>query len=739
MKYGTRQFARYPRYLSSLIWLIMCFALAASSAYGAPKEDNYGFIIDAESVSEMGNQNANLHKHEKIDIKLRALNNTHFVDMLFVADRPKEAKEVMTFVLDELKQRKQKVNLKMGLVHNGKSDASEFSDITKRLKNQGYGKLHFWERKNKRDHKTMVNGLIAIFKDIIASRDKTQSRFFREPSDAGTKQSILVYVSQNDSKKYPPPKNSWFMFIAFALFVVFTGGLGFAAAGLGASLGARALATAVGLGIFSGTWSPSDSYYVQAQDTLEKLNQLADGEPYQKHINAHEAKQILDAFLHPLVSGYEVWSFVDGAENERYEPGNQMNRFTCDGDWCSHISDEHLFKVVNPNVYERKSLYPPGWKEGDPPPPNLKQIIEKKITLEYRGSKLPDDGGKCLAKLMKKNNIKSNSTVTVCVKSTLCEMRYQAGGTIGKLNNMLGSLTTPEAKKEVKELKRAYQGFDRKASSAKAVQFDIKKDIVNSKDSQTNISARIHKKYQTLDRLTLTYKYNNVYVTRTFDKDVRVFQPNICKNKVNGKKISDAAKFMADNNANPVPFCIEVCTKPKSKPPKGVGSMCGKRRPGIEFIKLAQNTGGLISGLCSVRSSETIDHMGEALTSAKTLFSYGGSRVRLKEVPKEFVSIQIVDAQGKNLLLKSQLPSLVGNIINYLNEDLKKGEGLLVRGNTLYLPLRMRHLNLLKERLGDEAKKYWKEFVDIYNPADPEDFKKNKLHLIVEYKKEKKP
>lgn len=753
MKHCIRKFARY---LSGFIWLSLCFALAVSSAYGAPLEDNSGYLIDAESVSEMGNPNVN--PLDRIDIKRAALHNTHFVDMLFVADRTKETKDVMNYVLKELKDRKQKLNLKMGLVHEGKADESYFKDINQELKDQGHGDLVFMPKKEDgRSHKTMLDGLIAILKDIVEHKKNSQKKFFREPSDAGTKQNILVYVSENDSKKYLPPRRGWFNFLAFILFVVVTGGLGFASVGLFGSLGAGAVATAVGLGMFSGSYDlMNDDYYSMAEETLEQLRRLVGLERHNKHIDAHEAYQVLEGVLVPVVGQYEVWSFVGGAENKRYERKKAYEkdetdlRIQCKDGWCSHRRDAHMFKVVKPNTENRQSLYPSSviLKPGQPPPPGARTSAKSELEKEmkrhsYTGRlKMEQDG--CLARMLDPETMVKPPKPAGC--SYLCEQRYH--DSIKKLKN-----------KPNRQLhQQAYEDINQKAGDDVDVIIDaakIKEIFEASKtDSNTSIDTSLNKQTKRLTSLKLTYEYKKgVYVTRSFDHGVKVFSKQVCEKLVNNKLSQKAVQNFLDHEINPIPFCIKVCAKTQPKQSRrSSGGNCKYSRPGDQFMELAVLTRGLNSGLCALanKNKDTEKNIGEALTSRETLFSYGGSRVKLSSIPKKFVSIQIQGTKGKGLLDASTAKKIVKNLNEDLNrkepKDWKKGDKVrsLVIGDTLYLPLVPFHFREVVENkseigYGGVYKEAWEDFIKAYTPEkDPEETTKDKLFLIVEFIKKTK-
>lgn len=646
---------------------------------------------------------------ELFDYRKRASFATHFIDMLWVVDQDvhsgitnlDKAHDLMVYVIEQLAAQNQKISLKIGLVTGHGGGAGELSSGKKRslnkllqrhfqtsliTHNQGFGGY--------RRTKVLVDGVMYLTKN---------PDFIRFPN-SGTKQNIIVFVTQDDSKHYPKPKKGWFNSIWIVIgiaAIVLTGG-----AALGAALTTGQIIAGAALGSAAVVGG-----LIQNKNERDRINRqyekLSRADRYQPHLKAEDAQMTLDSLMGVARGGnYEVWSIVGDAPRKIHKNPKSLGRqeyrsssTRTSYDW--KLTTERGFKTSyvlanNSSDIKRKftlKRWNAGGRQGTL---GSQQDVEQ--VLDSKAYRLKNDQGKetCLDAFKVPN-------LSGC--RAMCEVYYTSN--VG----------------EYKGNEAYYDGLNQGVTS------DIWLEMMNSGGE---VSLDIHEEEDfDIQVAKFTYKKQGQNRVRYFGPSsmMKDLHPSVCQEigQVRGvapeQKI---AKILFDSGLHPQPMCMQVCPNkgPYSVLPPGSTGGC-KRRKGWEYIKLVEQTGGVSFTPCESGDKASRQLIDKVLTSSAAIFSKVGTRVRLKEVPCKIVDINIFNAQGQSVFKG------IHEVRRTVVKDINDNDKVFIRGREVIVPTTKETVAKMVQDgfIRSGSQRNWEKFVEKYMAAHDKKSAKQKLRI----------
>ena len=655
---------------------------------------------------------------EKFDYRKRASFTTHFIDMLWVVDQDEhsgitnleQAHDLMIHVIEKLAlaAQDQKINLKMGLVTGHGGGTGELSSQKKNTLNKLLRKrfqtsliTHNQGFHGYRRTKVLVDGVMYLTKN---------HDFIRFNVD-GTKQNIIVFVTQDDSKHYPKPKKGWFNSIWIAIgaaVIVLTAG---AAAPLALTTTQIIAGSALGSAAVVGGLIQNRSRRDEINRKYEKLSRA---DRYQSHLTAKEAGETLDGLMGVAGGGnYEVWSIVGDAPRKIHKNQRSLGRKEVrpiNRDW--KLTTQRGFKtsyvLANNSSDINRKFTLKNWNAGGRQgaarsETDVKQVLDRK---NYR-LKNDRDKATCLDTFKVPN-------LSGC--RAMCEVYYTS------------------AVPEYQGNKAYYDGLNQGVTSN-----PIWLEMISSGNK---VRLDIHEE-EDFDIQIAKFEYEQQGQTRVRyfwpSSMMKDLHPNVCHKigQVRGvlpeQPEQRVAKILFDSGLHPQPMCMQVCPNkgPYSTLPKGSTGGC-KRRKGWEYIKLVEQTGGISFTPCESRDKASRQLVDKVLTSSAAIFKHVGVQLRLKEAPAKIVDINIFDVQGQSVFKGYH------EVRKTVVKDINRNPEAFFRERMLIVPTTRDTVEkLVEERfIRRGGQRHWERFVEKYTAVHDKSIKQK---IIIEYQKRSQP
>ena len=500
-------------------------------------------------------------------------------------------------------------------------------------------------------------------------KDATGVYFFRDsPSEKSHK--IFVFVTTDDSKKYPKPRKGFFsrlvFFVAAVVFVVATQGAG--------------LTLLQGLALSGGAAFVRASY----EENLRKKNreayeQLMRMDKYRWH---PKTGNFLDALVGKKGDGgrREGGRFAPGSEYERAHPYKNIDTWAFVGGggktpmdaWEScevETSGDELTKVVHTNHYNVKIDYKVDWDVTGADKANNLQNTCKALRAHDQGA--GGDGVSCEDDLDKGKFDKKFKHTTRCralceVDETTLEGRYKES-----LQDVGVNLTSDESSEAFEKF---YDEISGTSGSKKCL---LKREMIDTQLARR--SPRVGRGLfgRSYSRGGITYRYTNAFPPpkieflafggKAYVGDHFKLSKGVCEalpQDFNSAKIdcpsmrldSDdrdgyagwAKKLSADDLKSHT--CFQICGEGDEYWSKD----CRVRRTGRQYLGLVKETGGISAPLCA-DWGDYYKHKPSSMSGLGQFKAAGITRLRstftLKKNIRELKSIKFKYSSGDDFII----------------------------------------------------------------------------------------
>lgn len=555
-----------------------------------------------------------------------------YINMLWIVDQSygtasgAAATELMSYIMDKLADSSYNIKLKMGLVSNKPLPGR--AQLDAKFKRFGSERqLIFTQDENIYKYVTLEGAMqhLALGGYSQIFRHSTQYQHKRQKN-------IMVFITKEDSKHYPPPRQGgWFSnFWKIAGVVV---------ANMFAPGAALALLGGLGTGALIDHAITTSKRDQLRRDYYKDLR----GNKYQRRMTGAASLIILKEFFAKnqaqLPANFEIWSIVGGAATQSYadtSPAGADSPWQLVGNTFSRGAYYPSFKVTDWNAEDRQYYT------------NHRKWHERVGVRED----ISDDKLKQLAGCPEQDPASRRRTFT------LCEVDYVG---LKASPNLMAELAedAPNLYAYFRDEAQT-ETFKNRRLALQSLRTDLPKlsiDPTYTFDENANVR---------LSRLTFA-KAKSSSPPRKLE-DYRDFIASSSLRELSPQPICNTSQFrreLEEKKINPRPQCIDITAH---RPARDAGC---KKRTGHEYLKLARRTGGLAMTPCAVAGVLQKDEnlIDSHLTALEQILAATASTIKLR---RRAHSITQLHFKSNNRREQNPHPDAVASVIRLWNAELAK-------------------------------------------------------------------